>query len=87
MALIIVLNVVFAVFVVGGILALARLRASHQTAWPSAKLTERRRAVSRARRQRAPRFEPAYPRGSCPAHRGGRGASPHASWRPGLPPP
>ena len=64
MALIIILNAVFAVFVVGGILALLGFGiASDRVA--VAKLTERRHAASRSRRrQRAPRFEPAYTRGS-----------------------
>lgn len=64
MALIIILNAVFAVFVVGGILILLGLGiASDRMA--VAKLAERHRAASRSRRrQRAPRFEPAYTRGS-----------------------
>ena len=63
MAIIIVLNVLFAVFVVGGILALLGWGiASDRTA--AAKLTERRRVAPNRRRQGAQRFTPVYTRGS-----------------------
>ena len=63
MAAIIILNALFAVFVVGGILALLGWGIATDRV-VSARLTERRRRAPSRRRQSTQRFAPAYTRGS-----------------------
>jgi preprotein translocase subunit SecF len=64
MAIIIILNVAFAILVVGGMLALLGWGIASDRV-VAAKLTERRRAAHARRRQAAPRRAPAYRGGAA----------------------